>query len=207
VVNGTSSSTQTSQFLLPGGTSALVVHTVRSVRPSLAAIAAVLALAVAGAVVAGSQGIAIPMPLAQLAAAALAVAFATPHDPAANLMAAMPTGTTRRLAYRSSVLASAAITGWLLGGWTIDTVVAGTPAGSLFAAGVPELTALAAVAVAGGRWWGPWGACTPLALVAAGNLVEGTSALAEVVGLWSTQPWPTLAAGLIAIACHLVRHS
>jgi hypothetical protein len=206
VVIGTASSTLTSQWLRPGGAGALVVHTVRSVRPCLAAIAAVLTLAAVGAVVAGSQDVAIPSSLAQLAAAALAVSVATPHDPAANLVAAVPTGPTHRLAYRSVVLGPVAITGWVLGGWIIDAMVAIPPAESLLAAGVPELTALAAVAVAGGRWWGPWGASTPLVLVAAGNLVEGSGALGEVVGLWSTQPWLILAAGLIATAGHLVRH-
>jgi hypothetical protein len=188
------------------GRAALAVHTTRAVRPFLVAIVTVIALAVLGEVVAGTRGVAIPEALLQLAAAAIAVSVATPHDPAANLVAAVPTGPARRVAYRSVVAASVAIAGWVLGGWLSDVVVASPPAEAAVGADVPALVALAALALAGGRWWVPWGACAPLAVVGAGRLVVRPDPVAEALELWSTHPWYTLAAGLIATAGHLLWH-
>jgi hypothetical protein len=176
-----------------------VAPTVRACRPALLAVAAVVAVHIGVAVAAGAGDVALPRVHVWLMLAALAGAAAAPHDPAATLLAALPTGPGRRLAHRVGTCTLAAVVAWMLGGRVVDAAVAGPHAGA--AGSVPALLALVAIAVAVGSRAGTWGALAPLALVAAGRLVEGPDLLTDALALWWTHPWIVVAIVLCTRPC------
>jgi hypothetical protein len=100
------------------------------------------------------------------------------HDPAASLLAAVPTSIAVRRARRLVLLAPAALVVWLALG----------PGGQ-----VAHVVALAASGVAVAVWWGtPAGVVVPLAWAAASRIEED-------LGIWSEHPWAvTVTAGVVA---------
>jgi hypothetical protein len=140
--------------------------------------------------------------LTRLAAAGLAAAVvAGLHDPAHDLLAAVPVGPGRRRLHRLLLLVPAMLIAWVAltaladlassgedGEWPLGAVLA------LAAAGV-------AVAV-----WAPEGArpgagvAAPLAWVAADQMAAGDGVVAEAAAAWHTAPWPVAALASVAVA-------
>ena len=155
--------------------------TVRACRPALLTVAAVVAVYTSAAVVAGAFEVALPMVLVWLALGALAGAAAASPDPAATLLAALPLSGGRRLAHRVGIGTLTAVFGW--------AAAVSVTSGIGLADSIPALLALLAVAVAVDSRFGTWGALTPLAVVAAGHLVERPSLFTDALALWRTHPW------------------
>ena len=185
------------------GRAAWVVPTVRACHPALVAAATVAVLSAAAAVAAGANDVALPTMHAWLAIAALAVAAATPHDPAASLLAAVPTGSGRRLIHRGAVGTLTALGAWTLAGWSVDTLVTPPASDATIGGSVPALLALVTLATVIGSWFGPWGACTPLFLVAATHVVGDAGRFDDLLRLWWSHPWIVVA---IALGAAAVRH-
>ena len=175
---------------------AWLAPTVRACRPALLAVVGVVTVHIGVAVAAGAADVTLPRVHVWLMLAALAGAAAAPYDPAATILAALPVGPARRLFHRVGTCTLAAVVAWMLGGGVVDAAVAGPHAGA--AGSVPALLALVAIAVAVGSRTGTWGALAPLALVAAGHLVEGPDLLTDALALWWTHPWIVLAIILCA---------
>jgi hypothetical protein len=115
--------------------------------------------------------------LVGVTAATLAAAVvAGLHDPAAALLAAMPTTVAVRRARRLGLLVPTALVVWVALGW---------PAGPLLA--------LAASGVAAALWWTtPAGVVVPLAWAAAARIEPE-------LGTWMEHPWiVTVTAGVVA---------
>ena len=181
---------------------AWVMPTARACRPALLSAAAIAMVVVIAAVIAGASDVALPTVHVWLALAALAVAASTPHDPAATLLAALPAGRGRRMLHRGAIGTLTALGAWVLAGWSAGELGSLPVSDAMIGGSVPALLALVAVAVVGGLWFGPWAACTPLALVAGGHIVEGSPRFADLLQLWWTHPWAVLAAAVSGIAVH-----
>ena len=181
---------------------AWVTPTMRAVRPSLVAAAAVALLVVIAAAVAGAYDIALPTVHVWLALAALAVAASTPHDPAASLLAALPTGSGRRLIHRGAIGTFAALGAWVLAGSSTGALVSPPASDVAIGGSLPALLALVAVAIVAGARFGPWGACTPLVLVGAGHVFADAGRLDDVLHLWWTHPWIVATISLSAALVH-----
>lgn len=156
------------------------VPTVRARRPAMLTLITVVVLYVVAVSAASWFGAAVPDEHTRFALAASAAAAVWPHDPAANLLAALPTGAGRRLARRVALGLGTALTCWL----PVASIAPGVGPGDSFA-GLVVLTSVALAAAVPCR---TWGAVTPLALVGASQLV-GTGRLADLATLWWRWPW------------------
>ena len=144
-------------------------------------------------------------PLVGLAAATLAAgALAGLNDPAAALLAAVPTSSARRRAHRLALLVPAALAGWaglLVVARLDDGWQAGWPVGPLAAL---LMTGVAVATWAPAGWSVPAAVTVPLAWALVERLVS-----AELVGRWLTEwvlsvwivhPWAVVACAGAATA-------
>lgn len=177
-----------------------IVPTARTVGSSLLVITLVATVLALAGVVAGTQDVTLPAVHVWLLGAALAGAVAAPHDPLGDLVAATPTGPGRRVVHRVTITLLTGLVAWLLAGRIV--AAAGRPLDA--AVDVPALVALASIAVAAVRWFGPRGACAPLALVTLAQVVDGSDA-ARVLDVWRTDPWPVVVGGVAATVVQVRR--
>lgn len=142
-----------------------------------------------------------PEPLLPLAAAATAAALvAGLHDPAASLLAALPTSPARRLVHRLAVLLPVTLLVW---------------AGMLAAAHLPApdwgsgwplgpVTALACTGLAVAVWApaatnAAWGAAAAMLWFALTRIAGETGgAVGTVLSAWESDPWAVVAVALAA---------
>lgn len=170
--------------------------------PLLLAAACLLA---AGVLVRAAE--ASPTAFLSLAAAAVAAsAVAGLQDPAAGLLAAVPTSPARRRAHRLLLLIPSVLLTWL------GLIALARLISPQWTAGwwLGQTTALIALGVAG-TIWGPGrhrlvaGVAAPLVCYAVAEQVRGASGpLAGFVTSWQTHPW--MVTGLAAAAIALGRH-
>jgi len=138
-------------------------------------------------------------PLGMVGLAAGAVAAATVaglRDPAADLLAALPTPATTRLAQRLLLLVPVAVATWLAYLWPGQRTLPdpGWPLAPLLAL---LATGVVAAALAPRPWGLALGVAVPLAWTAAARAGTGLDAeVAEVLLAWQHHPWlVTTAAG------------
>lgn len=141
-------------------------------------------------------------PTGMVGIAAGAVAAATVaglHDPAADLLSALPTSAAVRLAHRLALLVPAAVAVWLAylgpgqlsapdGGWTVAPMLALLVTGVAVSALAPPAGAVA------------WGVAVPLAWAAADRIGRLDPDLTSVLMAWQHHPWIVIAAALAALA-------
>lgn len=132
-----------------------------------------------------------------IASAALAsIVAGALHDPAADLLDAVPVSGMQRRGLRLALVLAPVLASW----WAM-TLVSGTSSGS----GSPwPLLALAASAVAAVVWAPPHlgvltGAFVPPLWFTLDSTVPGSGFLADVAGLWHTAPAGVLAVAVVAI--------
>jgi hypothetical protein len=135
--------------------------------------------------------------LMAIAAAALAsVVVASLHDPAADLLAAVPVSVMQRRLLRLVLVLVPTLLVWGA------LVVVAPP--SLGTTSPGPLLALTAAGVAVGAWAPARravlvGASVPVLWFALKMLVPGNGLLVDVAGWWRTDPWPVLAVALGAL--------
>jgi hypothetical protein len=140
--------------------------------------------------------------LTGLAAGGLAAAVvAGLHDPAQDLLAAVPVGAGRRRLHRLLLLVPAMLVAWVVltaladlassgedGEWPLGAVLALAATGVAVAVWAPEGARPAA------------GVAAPLAWVAADRMASGDGVVADVAAAWHTTPWPVATLASVAVA-------
>lgn len=177
-------------------TPAWVVPTARAIPwTPLAGVAACLAATTAVAVHTGTW----PLGILGIASAALAAALvAGLRDPAAALLAAVPTSPARRRARRQALLLPAGLAVWLLSvwaarqwepavGWPLGPLAALTATGFAVAAWVPDRISLEA------------GVAAPLLWYAAARAGDVGRNPTEQFVAWQHSPWIVTTAALTAL--------
>jgi hypothetical protein len=172
--------------------------TARAVRWTPVVVASVLLVGAALAVRASARPSDLLLALAAAALASMVVAAL--HDPARDLLAALPVSAMQR-----RVLRLALVGGPVLGAWTTLVVLAGTASDTTWTG---SLLALSATGVAVAVWSGPrtgvaLGAAVPVLWFALDRAVPGGLG-SDAVGLWRTDPW--LVAATAGLVCWLGRH-
>jgi hypothetical protein len=136
--------------------------------------------------------------LMTIAAAALAsVVVASLHDPASDLLAALPVSAMQRRILRLLLVLAPALLAWAV------LVVVAPP--SLGATSPGPLLALAAAGAAASVWSPARravlvGATVPVAWFALDMVVPVDGVLADAAGWWRTDPWPVVVVALGALA-------
>jgi hypothetical protein len=135
--------------------------------------------------------------LMMIAAAALAsVVVASLHDPASDLLAAVPVSAMQRRLLRLALVLAPALLVWAV-------LVAVAPP-SLGATSPGPLLALTTAGVAAGVWSPARravlvGAAVPVAWFALDMVLPVDSVLADAAGWWRTDPWPVAVVALVAL--------
>jgi hypothetical protein len=154
----------------------------------------------AGLVLLARDGARPAEPVLLLVAAALASVVVTAlRDEAASTLEAVPVPIVQRRALRLALVGVPVLVVW----WALTSLVStGRPA-------TASLLALAACGVAvatrgtswgSSRWWLLAGTAVPVLWFALDRLLAGRGSLGDALGWWRTDPWPLLAAAVVALA-------
>lgn len=143
------------------------------------------------ALLAGSADGPVDAVLAVATAGLASAVVAGLHDPAADLLTAVPVSEMRRRALRLSLLGAPGLAVW----WGVTALADGSAA-------VGPVVALTVSGVAVAVWVPVrrsvrCGAGAPLAWLLLDRLAAGSGVLGDVAGWWRTDPWPVVAVALL----------